>query len=88
MFVVTVSTLVATVELVRICRAIHSHYRFIIGTRLINTKRAGVTSAVRVCKVMVLRVLNVEKSDVIGTLGYIYCSARRKVCHGTPERVD
>ena len=86
-FMVAISTLVTTVKLVLTCRTLHMYNLFIVGARLINAEWARITSAVRVCKVMVLRVLDVEKSDVIGALGCIYHSTRREVYHSTPERV-
>ena len=87
MFMAGVITLVSAMELVRFRCALGVNDCFVISARLINAEWAGVTSAVRVCKVMVLRVLDVEKSDVIGALGCIYRSARREVYHSTPERV-
>ena len=86
-FVVAVSVVVTAIELIRICRTLHVHDLFIVGARLIDAEWAGVTSVICVRKVMALRVLDVEKSDVVGTLGCIYRSARREFGHSPPKRI-
>ena len=87
MFVIAINMLMAAIKLIRTCRTFHVLNLFVVSARLIDAEWTRVASAICVRKIMVLRVLNVEESDVIGALGGILRSARREFGHSPPKRI-